>query len=66
MIICVVSLTLTGFANCVTTNKVYREANLGANPMVVGLNNPTNATFKITGTKFYVPLVTLSTQDDNK
>ena len=26
---------------------------------------PTNATFKITGTKLYVPVVTLSTKDDN-
>ena len=37
----------------------------GDNP-VVGLNNPADATFKITGTKLYVKVVTLSTQDDNK
>ena len=29
------------------------------------INNPTNATFKITDTKLYVPVVTLSTKDDN-
>ena len=29
------------------------------------INNPTNATFKITGTKLYVPVVSLSTKDDN-
>ena len=29
------------------------------------VNNPTNATFKITDTKLYVP-ATLSTEDDNK
>ena len=30
------------------------------------VNNPTNATFKTTDTKLYVPVVTLSTEDDNK
>ena len=30
------------------------------------VNNPTNATFKITDAKLYVPVVTLSTEDDNK
>ena len=27
--------------------------------------SPTNATFQITDTKLYVPVVTLSTEDDN-
>ena len=63
---CEVSLTLTWSANFVITNKVYRGANPGANPVVVGLNNPTNATFKITDSKLYAPVVTLLTQDDNK
>ena len=30
------------------------------------MNNPTNATLKKTETKFYVPAVTLTTQDGNK
>ena len=30
------------------------------------INNPTNATFKTTDAKLYVPVVTLSTEDDNK
>ena len=30
------------------------------------VNNPTNATFKTTDAKLYVPVVTLSTEDDNK
>ena len=29
------------------------------------IHNPTNAIFKITDTKLYVPVVTLSTKDDN-
>ena len=30
------------------------------------INAPTNATLKITDSKLYVPVVTLSTEDDNK
>ena len=30
------------------------------------INNPTGATFKITDTKLYVPVVTLSAENDNK
>ena len=37
----------------------------GGKPAVVAANNPTNATFKITDTKLYVPVLTLSTEDDN-
>ena len=33
---------------------------------MVAVNNSTNAIFKVTGTKLYVPVVTLSTEDDNK
>ena len=35
------------------------------NPQFPEINNPTNATFKITDTKLYVPVVTLSTKYDN-
>ena len=48
-----VSSILTWSANCVITNKTYREA------VVAGINNPVNATFEITDTKLYVPVVTL-------
>ena len=37
-----------------------------ADPAVAAINNPTNATFKITDTKLYVPVVTLSTENDKK
>ena len=37
----------------------------GDNPAVFD-NSPTNATSKITYSKLYVPVVTLSTEDDNK
>ena len=37
----------------------------GDNPARPAINAPINATFKITDTKLYVPVVTLSTKDDN-
>ena len=37
-----------------------------ANPPVLEIRAPTGATFKITDTKLYVPVVTLSTEDDSK
>ena len=66
LINCEVYLTLTWSENCVLTSKATREADPDANPAVDEINNPTNATFKITGTKLYVPIVTLSAENDNK
>ena len=60
------SLALTSSENCVITCKATREANPGADSAVAGINNPTNAVFKITDCKLYVPVVTLSAEDDNK
>ena len=62
---CEVSLILTWSVNCVLTSKVYREVVANHNP-VLGINFPINAAFKLKDTKLYVPVVTLSTQDDNK
>ena len=63
-----VSLNLTLPANCVLTSKAYRKAVAaeGGNPAVRGINNPTGATFKITGCKLHVPVVTLSAGNYNK
>ena len=66
LINCEVNLFLTWSEKCVTTSKVTRDADPDVNPAVIAVNNPTNATFKITDTKLYVPVVTLSTEDDNK
>ena len=66
LIICELSLTLTWSTNCVLTSKAYREAYPDANTAVAGINDPTNATFKIKDTKLHLLVVTLSTQDDNK
>ena len=62
MINCEVSLTSRWPENCLVLDRIYREAN----PVVVGINNPTNATFKITYTKLYVTVAILSAQNDNK
>ena len=63
---CEVSLTLTWSENCVITSKITREADRDADPAVAGINCPTNAIFKITDCKLYVPVVTLSADNDNK
>ena len=66
MINCEVSLTLTWSENYVLTSKATRAADPDANLAVDEINNPQNATFKITDTKLHVPVVTLSTENDNK
>ena len=65
LINCEVSFSFTWSANCVLTSKATRDAVSGDNP-IAGINSPTNATFKITDPKLYVPVIILSTQDDNK
>ena len=62
---CKINLILT-YLNCVITSKATRDANPDADPAVAAVNNPTTATFKTKDTKLYVPVVTLSTEDDNK
>ena len=66
LINCEVSLTLTWSENCVITSKATREADPDADPTVAGINNPRNAVFKITDCKLYVPVITLSSENDNK
>ena len=59
-----INLILTWSENCVLTSKVTRDADPDADPGVAAIDNPTNAIFKITDTKLYVPVVTLSTEND--
>ena len=56
-----VSLMLTWSANCLI-NSMERRAITATRRG----GSPTGATFKITDTKLYEPVVTLSTEDDNK
>ena len=41
-----------------------KRTNPNVNPAVAGNENQTCATFKITDTKLYIPVVTLSTEND--
>ena len=64
LITCKIELILTWFKNCVLISKATREANYGTNPVIYEIDNPENATFQITDTKMYVPVVTLSKEND--
>ena len=59
-------LILTWFKNCVLINKSTRDANYGANPIVHEKDNPEDATFQITDTQLYVPVVTLPKENEIK
>ena len=66
LINCEISLNLKWSKNCVLTSQVTRDADPDADPPVAVINNPTNAEFSITYCKLYVPVVTLSTEYENK
>ena len=66
LINCEVELILTWFKNCVVINKATTAANHGADHDVFKIDNPKNAIFQITDTKLYVPVVTLSKENDIK
>ena len=66
LINCEINLILAWSENCALTSKATRYADPDADPAVAATYNPTNATFKITYTKFYVPVATLSTENDKK
>ena len=67
LINCEINLILTWSEKCVLTSKATRDAvpAQGGNPVLAAVANPANATSKITDTKLYVPVITLSTKDDN-
>ena len=69
LINCEINLILPWSEKCALTSKATRDKFIGTgtdeNPQFSEINNPTNAKFKITDTKLYVPVVTLSTKDDN-
>ena len=68
LINCEVNLILAWSQNCILTDKTTQDAVTAQedNPTRPAINVPTNAIFKITDTKLYVPNVTLSVQDDIK
>ena len=65
LINCEINFILTWTENFVLTNKATRDANPDVNCAVAAVNNLEHVTFKITDTKLYAPVVTLSRKDDN-
>ena len=68
LITCEITIVLTWSGNSVLNNIITYAAvaTQGGNPEKPVTRAPTKATLKITDTKLYVPIVTLSTEDDNK
>ena len=66
LINCEVELISTWFKNCLLINKSTRDADYNANPILYEIDNPEDAILQITDTKLYVPVVTLSKENDIK
>ena len=62
---CEIELILTWFKNCVLIRKSTRDADYDE-PIYRKIDNPENRLFQITDTKLYVPVVTLSKENDIK
>ena len=54
------------FKNCVLIDKLTREADYDADPNDCEIDNPENAIFEIKDTKLYVPVVSLSKENDTE
>ena len=67
LINCEVSLNLSWTDKCILVNRYHRnKPNPQPNPAVNAINSPSEAKFKITDCKLYVPVVTLSIENENK
>ena len=66
LINCAISLTLTWSRNCVLTDERMQDASPNANPSVLENRVSEVVIFEIKDRKLYVPVVTLSTEDDDK
>ena len=63
LIKCEITLILSWYKECVLVSRAFRgPAAVAANR----INSPTSAKFEITDCKLYVPVVTLSAENDNK
>ena len=52
--------------NCVLIDKLTRDTDYNADPRISEINKPENATFQITDAKSYVPIITLSKENETK
>ena len=67
LINCKITLILSWYKECVLVGRVLRKASdPQPNPPIAAIESPTDAKFKITDCKLYVPVVTLSAENDNK
>ena len=66
LINCEVELILTWFKNCMLISKATREVNYGADPVFRKIANPKNGISEIKDKKLYVPVATLSKENDIK
>ena len=60
LINCEITLVLSWYKECVLVGRAHRG------PPAAAINSPTSAKFEITDCKLYVPVVTLSAENDNK
>ena len=62
-----ITLILSWYKECVLVGKALRNApNPQPNPPIAAIESPTDARFEITDCKLYVPVVTLSAENNNK
>ena len=67
LINCEITLILSWYKECVLVGKALRNApDPQPNPPIAVIEFPTGAKFEITYCKLYVPVVTLSAENDNK
>ena len=67
LINCEITLILSWYEKCVLVGKALRNApDPQPNPQIAAIESPTDAKFEITDCKLYVPVVTLSAENDNK
>ena len=66
LIKCEVHLTLAWSKNFIITDETTHDVDPNTDSPVPKVRAPIGATFKITDTKLYVPVVTLSSKDDRK
>ena len=66
LINCEISLDLSWSDKCVLVGRAYRAAQNPVNPAIPAIESPTNVTFTITKCKPYVPVVTLSAENENR
>ena len=67
LINCEITLILSWHEKCVLVGKALRNApDPQPNPPITAIESPTDAKFEITDCKLYVPVVTLSAENDNK